>query len=237
MRNRPLCSICLLIALVIMSGTVCGREKFIRELFPSAAERYLEEGDKILLKGKVYQKADKEKYQVLYLKDNFIEYHQRSLKESRIIIYDEKIKETEIGDTVLVRGEISFFENARNPGNFDMKLYYQRQDIHASVWASSVECLAEDKRTPYEEMKNRLYEFRQEWKEKICNALGEEEGNTLSAMLLGEKSQMDGELRELYQVNGIGHILAISGVHTSILGINVSSRNLGNKAFVGSFVL
>ena len=89
MRNRPLCGVCLFICLVISIGTVCGGEKFIKELRPSAAELYLQDEEDVLLTGRVYQKADKEKYQVLYLKDNSILYHQQSLKESRFIIYDE----------------------------------------------------------------------------------------------------------------------------------------------------
>ena len=32
---------------------------------------------------------------------------------------------------------------------------------------------------------------------------------------------MDEELRELYQKNGIGHILAISGLHLSFIGIGM----------------
>nr|WP_279327675.1 ComEC/Rec2 family competence protein [Dorea longicatena] len=42
--------------------------------------------------------------------------------------------------------------------------------------------------------------------------MGERDGSALAAILLGEKSGMDQEMKELYQVNGIGHILAISGV-------------------------
>ena len=39
--------------------------------------------------------------------------------------------------------------------------------------------------------------------------MGERDGSALAAILLGEKSGMDQEMKELYQVNGIGHILAI----------------------------
>lgn len=40
----------------------------------------------------------------------------------------------------------------------------------------------------------------------------------LGAMLLGEKSFLSGERKELYRQSGIAHILAISGLHISILG-------------------
>ena len=55
--------------------------------------------------------------------------------------------------------------------------------------------------------------------EGLIEALGEKDGNVLSAMMLGEKSEMDPDTKELYQASGIGHILAISGLHLSFIGI------------------
>lgn len=208
MKNRPLCSLCLFFCLLICIGTVLGGGKLIKELSSSAAELYLKEDEEILAAGRVYQKADKEKYQLLYLKDNSINSHQQSLKESRLIIYDEEKCVVSIGDTLVVQGTVSFFENARNPGNYDSKRYYQRQDIHARVWAKSIEKRRGSPPTIYEKMKNALHEFRQEWKDGLCRVMGEKDGNMLSAMLLGEKGQMDEEIKELYQANGIGHVLA-----------------------------
>lgn len=232
MRNRPLCSICLFICLIICIGTVCGREKLIKELRPSAAELHMQNGEEVFLTGTLYQKTDKEKYQLLYLKDNSIKYRQQSLKESKLIIYDEERKKVNIGDVLIVSGEISFFESARNPGNFDSKLYYQKQDIHANVWAVSIQKQKNSPHTFYEDMKNTLYQFRKKWKSSLCEVMGEKDGNTLSAMLLGEKAQMDEELREFYQANGIGHILAISGVKTLNLVLPRGAQKPINWAFL-----
>ena len=51
--------------------------------------------------------------------------------------------------------------------------------------------------------------------------MGDEDGTVLSAMMLGEKSSMDQDLRTLYQANGIAHILAISGLHLSFVGLGM----------------
>ena len=210
----------------------------IKELRPSAAESYLQDKDEVLVAGRVYQKADKEKYQIIYLENNSIKYRQQSLRESRLIIYDEYKENVRIGDILTVHGKIRFFENARNPGNFDSKLYYQKQDIHANVWAESVQKREGKAYTLIEKLENELYQFRQEWKSKLCEQMGEQDGNTLSAMILGEKSQMDEELRELYQKNGIGHILAISGLHLSFIGIGmykILRRITGSYPVGGAF--
>ena len=65
----------------------------------------------------------------------------------------------------------------------------------------------------------KLAVFRAGWKELLVREMGEREGGVLAAILLGEKSDMDPEMKELYQVNGIGHILAISGLHLSFAGL------------------
>lgn len=43
----------------------------------------------------------------------------------------------------------------------------------------------------------------------------------LKTMLLGDKSDLDGEVADLYREAGILHILAISGLHISILGMGL----------------
>ena len=51
-------------------------------------------------------------------------------------------------------------------------------------------------------------------------------------MLLGDKSYLDDEIKDLYQVSGISHILAISGVKTLKLDIPLVPETRINRAFV-----
>lgn len=55
----------------------------------------------------------------------------------------------------------------------------------------------------------------------------------MSAILLGEKSGLDEEMRKLYQKNGMGHLLAISGLHMSLIGMGLYSflRKAGTSFF------
>jgi len=62
--------------------------------------------------------------------------------------------------------------------------------------------------------------------------MGEKNGAVLSAILLSEKKEMDAEIKELYQKNGIGHVLAISGVKTLKLDIPLVPETRINWAFV-----
>lgn len=90
----------------------------MKEFRPSETELYLEDQQDIVLSGRVYDKTEKEKYQVLYLKNNSIPYHQQSLKESRLIIYDEEKHNISIGDVLTIQGSIRFFSACTESGEF-----------------------------------------------------------------------------------------------------------------------
>lgn len=219
MKNRPLCAVCLILFLGICSGVVLGKGAVVKELRPSGTELWCKEGETVSVTGTVYQKTEKEDYDVIYLKDNLLKYQQRSLKESKIIIYNKSKKRINIGNYMKAVGELRFFEEAGNPGNFNQKLYYQREDIHCCVWADDVQATEGKAYLWYERMKNGLLKLREQQRENFCKVLGRKRGNILAAVLLGEKAGMDQEVKELYQVNGIGHILAISGLHLSFIGV------------------
>ena len=217
MKNRPLLSVCLMVLCIIASMVVWGRERFIKELRPSPIERYAAEGDNITICGKIYRQEQKENCRMIYLKENSIYSNSKKFQESKIIIYTNSSQKLHIGNQIKVCGKVSFYEEARNPGNFDQKFYYQKQGIHGKVRSDDIQ-ITDYKRN---KLKDRLEKFRMNWQKMLQREMGERDGSALAAILLGEKSGMDQEMKELYQVNGIGHILAISGLHLSFAGLGV----------------
>lgn len=220
MKNRPLLYVCLLIMAVIVLSVLSGEGVWSEELRPSPLEKNVSSGDTVIVQGQVYNLEQKENYQAVYLKKNSIQHIQKkksSFRESKIITYIDPNIQLHIGNRIEIQGEVSFFQNARNPGNFDQKRYYQIQDIHGIVWAQEAKVTD----TEVWRWRESLSEFRGRWKEHLVNAMGEEDGAVMGAMMLGEKSDMDQELKTLYQANGIGHILAISGLHLSFVGIGM----------------
>lgn len=228
--------ISLLVVLVYGAVIVFGGAKVIEELRPSGIEVYVPDGENIQLSGEIYQKEDREDYQILYLKNNSVKYRNQSFKESKLIIYDEKKEKVNIGNYIVAYGAVSIYQKERNPGNFNQKLYYQKQNIHAMVWTESIEIYEGKYKTGRNHIKEQLYQFRQKWKKHLCASMGEENGSILTAMLLGEKSEMDTDVKASYQVNGIGHILAISGLHLSVIGVGlyqIVRRMTGSYTFGG----
>ena len=222
MGKRPLCLAAVLF-IVIQAVLVCGL-RIAKDLEPSRLELAGEEGECVSLAGTVARREEKPKYQVYYLTDNQIRLKDQIIEESKILVYIKREESLNIqnqhialGNTIYLTGEVSFFQEASNPGNFDMKFYYQKQGIHASVWADTV------KVTDPEVWRIRewLAVFRCRWKEVLNECLGSYYGNIMSGILLGDKSELDSEAKALYQKSGIGHILAISGLHLSFIGIGI----------------
>ena len=138
MKNRRLLTVCLIALTIIAAAVLKGEDRLIQELRPSPLEAAVPQKETVMVQGRVYRVEPKADSQVLYLKDNSIQYQKKLFQESRIIIYTDPDLQVDMGNIVRAKGKVFFFQNARNPGNFDQKRYYQIQDIHCQVRAMNV---------------------------------------------------------------------------------------------------
>lgn len=134
-----------------------------------------------------------------------------------ILVYINEEEPLSIGNQILLSGKLSFFEPATNPGQFDAERFYENRDVLFSVKKAVVEKKTDTKAIILQTLK----EFRVEQEEKLEEYLFEGYAEIMKAMLLGNKQELDAEMKELYQDNGIAHVLAISGLHISLLGMSV----------------
>ncbi len=218
---------CMLL-LAIQTVRVCGLQSTPDQQQTKAEQ--IADGTVVSGSGTVYKIEDKSKNTAVYLKQNQMTGQERNLEEAKLLVYirpEQLQRELNIGDRVVFQGEKTSFETARNPGNFDQKSYYQVQGIHVMVRAEEMKILY-----PWEQQRiwwrriaagveNRLRQLRIHWSSELEQSLGEYYGNTMRAVLLGDKSGLDSEMKKLYQKNGIGHLLAISGLHMSLIGRSV----------------
>jgi competence protein ComEC len=119
-----------------------------------------------------------------------------------------------VGNHITVCGEIQKFSERSNPGQFNEKLYYQIENIDYKVKAEKISISD----SGYSKFHMVLNNIKKKLIQVYTAILPEKESGTLIAMLLGEKYLLDDEIKQLYQENGISHILAISGLHVSLIG-------------------
>ena len=137
------------------------------------------------------------------------------------------------GEQIEVYGKISPVEAPRNEGVFDFRLYYRTISVHGSMYGTSFRVIGGEPK-PFARC---LQELRFRMGDILDQLLPPQDAGIYRALLTGDKSAMDEDIRSLYQENGIAHILAVSGLHLSILGLGVYEllRRFGrSKAASGS---
>lgn len=121
------------------------------------------------------------------------------------------------GEQIEVYGKISPADAARNEGQFDFRLYYRTISVHGSMYGTSFRIIGGDPK-PFA---RGLQALRLRMGTILDRLLPPQDAGIYRALLTGDKSAMDEDIRSLYQENGIAHILAVSGLHLSILGLGV----------------
>ncbi|MBR6228407.1 MAG: DNA internalization-related competence protein ComEC/Rec2 [Eubacterium sp.] len=142
---------------------------------------------------------------------------------------DEKacsFRDLNIGSVVRLSGSLEGFRRPGNPGQFDEYAYNQSQGIEARMFAKEVSVVRDNP----DRIAMGLYHIRSFFYHIFFELLPEKEAGILAAMVLGEKSGLEEETKELFRENGIAHILAISGLHISLIG-------MGLFAFLRKFIM
>lgn len=144
---------------------------------------------------------------------------QFSENSEKIICYPGKNEKTlpRAGCRVCVEGVLKPFRKASNPGEFDAAEYYGRKGILFSL--QKTEVLQESR--SYSRRQEAEARFRRWADAYFLRALGKKDGATASAMVLGIKREMDEEVKALYAGAGISHLLSISGLHLSLIGMGM----------------
>lgn len=200
------------------------------------------EGKEVSLKGQVYQKEYRNSYgeeklviylsSVYYSKEATASVFQSSMFSEKL----SKMNPTEriiceinlnslaevghvpaLGSKVIVKGKWKRFQHATNPGEFDAANYYAMEGICARIQdAQLLGC-----GNTYWLIRESLFGVRQYLLKNLYSTFPQKDAAILAKMLLGDGSGLDPEIRELYQSNGIVHILSISGLHITMLGMGV----------------
>ncbi|MBQ8638715.1 MAG: DNA internalization-related competence protein ComEC/Rec2 [Lachnospiraceae bacterium] len=134
------------------------------------------------------------------------------------------------GDRVVLTGELETFERASNPGEFDSRSYYRGKGYD---WLIQTEQVWMEEETGNVFLRL-LWELRLWMKENIRRSCTEETAGVYQAVFLGESSLTDKTLKTLFQEQGIAHLLAVSGLHISIVGMTFYRLI---RRMSGSFVL
>lgn len=150
------------------------------------------------------------------------------IKSAKITLYGQNLG-AEYGDHIAI--ESCTFEIPQSDYLFDSESYHKSEGVFLSAESAEGVTL---KKTDSQKFKNTLMSYRERMISEFRIVLGNDSGDFLSGMVFGEKQGMDDNVKTALYRSGIGHVLAVSGLHVSIIAIALMS--LLNALRVNRFV-
>ena len=187
-------------------------------LFRQEEEFFREEyEDGVVLQGTVQSVKEKDGTLEIVLKNCETEDTDGETLRSVLCYLNEDSEFPAVGEKIRVFGEGKAADPARNPGVFDHRLYCRAKGISGIIYADGYARVGGKAHI----VSDTLYRIRRRLSGRLKLIALPEDAGILSAVLLGEKEDLDSAVYELYRKNGISHLLAISGLHVSIVGLGI----------------
>ena len=221
MSRRPLCKI--LAVLILLAGAA--RWLGISWIWKSPAGELPFQCARLELlteaSGVVYRqeenKFQNQIYTYLYLKQTNLVIESQTYPIRNIKCTIEGSFENFTGCKVKMTGNLVLPDQASNPGEFDQRSWEESRKIDFY--------LTNGKEVEILENSDSFTRAIEVFKKKIQNILQEifpeKEAGIMEAMILGEKGSLEREVKNQFQAAGISHIVAISGLHMSMIGMGI----------------
>ena len=117
-----------------------------------------------------------------------------------------------LGQEIAVIGDLTPLGRALNPGGYDQFRHLRPNKIDSFMWPTDVSL---------GDVSINLMVLSRRFRDRLAyvydSFLPAREAGVIKAMLLGDRSDLDPDLSDMYRVMGIFHILSISGLHVAIL--------------------
>ncbi|MDO5403292.1 MAG: DNA internalization-related competence protein ComEC/Rec2 [Eubacteriales bacterium] len=205
--------VCLAVMFIVFYNT---RHKLSLSFYEKQLEK--SNGEECIIYGKVSAVNSKGQYIQLRLSRCriMLEESGQCLEEAGVLIYVDSF-DGFVGDNVKVCGHLEAFGRQRNEGGFDVRAYYHSVGLDYACVAKYSEITKKGENETYRVIKR----FSKYIAQVFDSILDKEEAGILASVILGDKSNLDNNIKLLYQTSGIAHILAISGLHVSVIGLSL----------------
>ncbi|MGB2929321.1 MAG: DNA internalization-related competence protein ComEC/Rec2, partial [Desulfobacterales bacterium] len=121
-----------------------------------------------------------------------------------------------IGDRIVFFGRIKSIRNFNNPGGFDYKRYMAFRKVYGTAYVSAQK-LTLLKRNSKTGISMIIADARRKISDLIDKTGQGTEQGVLKALIVGDRNSVSKDLKQAFNRAGIGHLLAISGLHIGIV--------------------
>lgn len=119
----------------------------------------------------------------------------------------------ERGMTITAAGTLQPLLGATNPGGFDAKGYWNSEGVFYQLKAQKPLVITAESQGLW----RKCLDWRKRLEDTLQQALPEEQYHLVTALLFGDKGELDQDFYSLSQKFGIAHVFAVSGLHIGYL--------------------
>lgn len=123
----------------------------------------------------------------------------------------------EVGNTLLFYTSIEPLRASGNPGDFDYAAWLRRHGISGTGFCAAGYWQLSETAASHLPLTVRLHRWRNAFVRRYAEYFQGRDLGVITAMTLGDKTHLDRDTREVYSQAGVSHVLALSGLHLSIL--------------------
>lgn len=180
-------------------------------------ENRLRAHERVRVCGKITKSEEKSTGIYYYLENAYVSGKNNQISNVNIILYvkDEKI-EGITGEMIDTYAKYDSYKSARNKGGFNERKYYYELGIAGRfIKENDDETFIISKR---DIVITGLYRLKCHCINILDKITSAKYSGIYKGILLGDKSDIESDTRSLYKMAGISHLLAISGLHISLIG-------------------
>ena len=208
--KRPMCTLALLYIILIL---ICTAADVRKGTFLTSAETTLEDGEVVWVYGEVINKELKGENLAITLQHAQVVNSKN--QEYKILVFIQNSNSCQIGDKIKLYGKIRRLQISTNKGMFNSALYYKGKGIQYTMQGKEIQIVKAKKIS----IKEWIFRFRENLYKRLFQMFDEDTAALLGGILLGIKNDIGEETKELYQIAGIFHLISISGLHISCIGL------------------
>lgn len=223
MIRRPLCLVWVLCMVLTAVLKLAGAPVFGEPSLSGEAGRLIASDDSFSVTGTIESRRESRAAMQYILTDAVIQHHgtiltsdDRPLTLPRLLVTTEKENVFPIGSAIRCYGDVQRIGAPGNPGQFDARTYYESEGIWYSMWSDRITV----GQSPGG-LKETLSILRNRLVHVLAHSLPEKDAGVFADLVLGERILLDEETRSDFQNAGIMHVLAISGLHISLIGMGI----------------
>ncbi|MCF7822936.1 MAG: DNA internalization-related competence protein ComEC/Rec2 [Candidatus Marinimicrobia bacterium] len=137
----------------------------------------------------------------------------------RIILYSREMANTpEIGDTLTAGMELFKPRSKRNPNDFDYARYLRSQNIFFEAFLQDPQQIKLTSNTTLL-LRQMIVELKESIKAFFYRHMQSQSAGILSALILGERGEVEEDIRNDFANTGVIHVLAVSGLHVAYVSL------------------